>query len=201
MCATLIETRAKSAKHKRHGHGKDVASTRRHYQRASETENSGSYDISWEITQIKLELRLRVNKNVEKEADFGHWASTTSLQIRGWIFDYIVIVGYPFWITMMNWSLFMVRFWLITYNFGVDMQRVTPFKVENTPTLITPIVMWSEKTRHMVQNWYFWVIVIMWNLNYPLFRTFYLDLLWYWYQKLQMFIGYKKIRKLLKLWC
>ncbi len=29
-------------------------------------------------------------------------------------------------------------------------------------------------------------------LNYSLTRTFYLDLLWYWYQKLQMFKGHKK---------
>ena len=30
-----------------------------------------------------MELRIRVNKTVEKGSDFGHWASTTFLQIRG----------------------------------------------------------------------------------------------------------------------
>ena len=57
--------------------------------------------------------------------------------------------------------------------------------------------MWSEKTSHMVQNWYCEILVSCEILNYPLSRTFYfyLDLLWYWYQKLLMFKGYKNIKK------
>ena len=52
-------------------------------------------------------------------------------------------------------------------------------------------VMWSEKIHHMVQNWYLELLVSCENLNYSLFRTFYLDLFWYWYQKLLMFKDYK----------
>ncbi len=54
------------------------------------------------------------------------------------------------------------------------------------------IVMRSVKTHHMSQNWYFELLVSWENLNYFLSRTFYLDLLWYWNQKLQMFKGHKK---------
>ncbi len=46
-------------------------------------------------------------------------------------------------------------------------------------------VMWSDKTRHMVQNWYFELLVLCESLNYSLSRTFYLNRLWYCYQKLQ----------------
>ena len=35
------------------------------------------------VTHIIMELRIRVNKNVEKGSDFGHQSSTTFLQIRG----------------------------------------------------------------------------------------------------------------------
>ncbi len=44
--------------------------------------------------------------------------------------------------------------------------------------LMGPNVMQSGKTLHMVQNWYFELLVSHENLNYPLFRTFYSDLLW-----------------------
>ncbi len=45
---------------------------------------------------------------------------------------------YPFLTPMMNWRLFKVQFWLISYHasLGVEMQRVMPFRVANTPTLI-----------------------------------------------------------------
>ncbi len=54
-------------------------------------------------------------------------------------------------------------------------------------------VMWSEKKLHlMVQNCYFelWYHEKLWIPNF-----FYLDSLSYWYQKLLMFKGYKKIKK------
>ncbi len=53
-------------------------------------------------------------------------------------------------------------------------------------------VMWSEKTHQMMQNWYFESLVSYESLSYSLSRPFYLDLLWYWYQKLLMFKCYKK---------
>ena len=48
-------------------------------------------------------------------------------------------------------------------------------------------MMWSGKTCHMVQNIKFELLTINESLNCPLFRTFYLGLLWYRYQKLLMF--------------
>ncbi len=64
---------------------------------------------------------------------------------------------------------------------------------------LSEYVMWSEKNRHMVQNWYLELLVSCESLNHSLSSMFYLDLLWYWYQKLLMFNGYKKIRQTLEL--
>ncbi len=60
---------------------------------------------------------------------------------------------------------------------------------------VSIFVMQSEKTCHMVQNWYFELLVSCESLNYSLSRTFYLDLLWFWYQKLLMFKGNKNKEK------
>ncbi len=60
-----------------------------------------------------MELRICINKNVEKGLDFGQWASTTFFfQIRG-RFLTIRHKGYPLAL-MMNWRLLRVQFWLIT---------------------------------------------------------------------------------------
>ncbi len=59
-------------------------------------------------------------------------------------------------------------------------------KVEN----VYKFVMWSEETHHMVQNWYFELLISCENLNDSLSITFYLDLLWYCYQKILMFKAY-----------
>ena len=45
------------------------------------------------------------------------------------------------------------------------------------------------------KNWYFELLVSSESLNYSLSRTFYLDLLWYWYQKLLMLKGCKNKEK------
>ena len=50
--------------------------------------------------------------------------------------------------------------------------------------LLSPYVMWSGKTRHIVQNIKFELLVSYESLNYLLFRTFYLGLLWYCCQNL-----------------
>ncbi len=47
---------------------------------------------------------------------------------------------------------------------------------------VITFVMWSEKTCHMVQNWYFELLVSCESLNYSLSGNFYLDLFWYCYQ-------------------
>ena len=61
----------------------------------------------------------------------------------------------------------------------------------------------SEKTHHIVKIdiLSYWYHVKVWII--PLSRTFYLDLLWYWHQKLLMFkaIKYKNKEKTLQLWC
>ena len=62
-------------------------------------------------------------------------------------------------------------------------------------TLYILYVMWSEKTCHMVQNWYFELLESCESLNYSFSITFNLDLLWYWYQRFLMFKGYENYRK------
>ena len=55
------------------------------------------------------------------------------------------------------------------------------------------IVMWSQKTCHIVQNWYFDLLLSCKKFNYSFSRNcLLLDLLSYCYQKLLMFKGYKK---------
>ena len=63
------------------------------------------------------------------------------------------------------------------------------------PCTLQTFVMWSKKTHHMVQNWYIEFLVSNESFNYSHFGTFYLDLLWNYYQKLQLFKGCIKIKK------